>query len=154
VQTRATTILLAEDNPDDVLILRRALKQAQIEYSLQIVPDGVEAVAYLAGRGKYAQRELYPWPCLLLLDLKMPRLDGFGVLQWMNDHGLLSKLPVVILTSSGEEQDLERANGLGVRSYFLKPPTREMVLEIMRSLPRSRIVPPASLEFSSAAPPS
>src|SRR5438105_2103316 len=103
------TILLVEDSADDVFFLQRALKKAQIENPLQVVVDGQQALDYLGGVGNYSNRKEFPLPCLLLLDLKLPRVNGFEVLGWIRQQASLSSLPVVILTSSGEQRDRKRA---------------------------------------------
>jgi CheY-like chemotaxis protein len=93
-------ILLAEDREDDVVLIRRAFRQAYVNNPLQVVQDGVEAISYLRGEGKYSNREEYPLPDLILLDLKMPRVDGFEVLKWIREQPSLATLRVVVLTSS------------------------------------------------------
>src|SRR5437868_14732918 len=114
-------ILLAEDNENHVLLIRRAFEQAGLVNPLYVVSDGEEAVAYLKGQGKYANREEYPLPCLLLLDLKMPRKDGFEVLEWLRQQQTFSSLRVVVLTTSEELRDVNRAYRLGANSFLTKP---------------------------------
>src|SRR5579859_2734656 len=94
------TILVAEDDDNDVFFLERAFKMAQIAHPRQRVKDGEEAIAYLRGDGKFADRERHPLPCLMLLDLKMPRKNGFEVLAWARQQPNIRRLPVAILTSS------------------------------------------------------
>src|ERR1041384_6928520 len=101
--TDQPTILLAEDDPDDVLLAQIALRKARLANPLQIVRDGEEAIAYLQGEGRYADRNRYPLPILLLLDLKMPKVNGFQVLEWLRKQPLLSRLPVAVLTSSDHD---------------------------------------------------
>jgi len=114
-------ILLAEDNENHILLIRRAFEQAGLVNPLYVVSDGEEAVAYLKGQGKYANREEYPLPCLLLLDLKMPRKDGFEVLEWLRQQPTFSSLRVVVLTTSEELRDVNRAYRLGANSFLTKP---------------------------------
>jgi len=114
-------ILLAEDNQDHVYLIRRAFGQAGLVNPLQVVEDGEQAIAYLKGEGKYANRAEYPLPCLLLLDLKMPNKDGFQVLEWLRTQPSLSALRVVVLTTSGETRDINRAYQLGANSFLTKP---------------------------------
>ena len=114
-------ILLAEDDPNDVLLLERAFQKAGLRNSLKVVRDGEEAIEYLSGRGPYADREQYPLPFLLLLDLKMPGTDGFEVLQWLRAEAELKRLLVVVLTSSNLQSDVDRAYELGANSYLVKP---------------------------------
>ena len=115
------SILLAEDDPNDVLLLERAFQKAGLRNSLKIVPDGEQAIDYLSGRGIYADREQYPLPFLILLDLKMPGTDGFEVLQWLRADPELKRLLVVVLTSSNLQSDVDRAYELGANSYLVKP---------------------------------
>lgn len=114
-------ILLAEDSENDVLMFLRAFKQSGYESPLQVVSNGEEALAYLKGEGKFANREEYPLPTLLLLDLKMPRKDGFEVLQWIRKQDSLSSLVVVVLTTSERVQDINRAYSMGANSFLTKP---------------------------------
>lgn len=127
-------ILLAEDDPNDVFFMQRALAKAEVNFPLQVAKDGQEALDYLAGAGKYTDRVEFPLPSLVLLDLKMPYVDGFGVLAWIRLQPSLKGLPVVILTSSAEDRDRQLATELGAMAYFIKPPTREMVTEIVELL--------------------
>ena len=115
------TILLAEDDPNDVLLIERAFHKAGLRNSLKTVSDGSKAIEYLSGRGVYADRERFPQPFLLLLDLKMPRTDGFEVLKWVRAEPELNRLLVVVLTSSTLQRDVDRAYELGANSYLVKP---------------------------------
>ena len=114
-------ILLAEDNENHVLLIRRAFEQASLVNPLYVVSNGEEAISYLKGEGKYANRQEYPLPCLLLLDLKMPRKDGFEVLEWLREQPNFSALRVVVLTTSEELRDVNRAYRLGANSFLTKP---------------------------------
>lgn len=114
-------ILLAEDNDDDVLTLREALRRAGLEIALQVVEDGEEAIAYLRGVGKFANRAEYPLPDLFLLDLKMPRRDGFEVLAWLRQQPSLAPLRTIVLTTSESISDVDRAYALGANSFLTKP---------------------------------
>ena len=114
-------ILLAEDNDDDVTMMRRAFKKANFLNPLYVVENGEQAIAYLQGAGKYASREEYPLPTLLLLDLKMPRKNGFDVLEWVRQQPGLSSLRVVVLTSSDEIRYVNRAYQMGANSFLVKP---------------------------------
>jgi two-component system, response regulator len=115
------TILLVEDNLDDVDLTLRALKKNNIKNEVTVVNDGVEALDYLLGRGKYAGRDLTIMPTVILLDLKLPKLDGLEVLRLIRANEQTKLLPVVILTSSKQEQDLVNGYSLGVNSYVRKP---------------------------------
>ncbi len=115
------TILLVEDNPDDVELTLRALKKNNIKNEIVVAGDGVEALDYLFGTGKYSGRDLMMMPTIILLDLKLPKIDGLEVLRRLRANKLTKLLPVVILTSSSEEQDIINSYSLGVNSYVRKP---------------------------------
>jgi two-component system response regulator len=115
------TILLVEDNPDDEALTIRALKKNQVVNEVVVARDGVEALNYLFCEGAYAQRKAGDLPQVVLLDLKLPKLDGLGVLQRIRADARTKLLPVVILTSSIEEQDRMKGYGLGANSYVRKP---------------------------------
>jgi len=115
------TILLVEDNTFDQELTVRAFAKNKIANDIVIVNDGVEALDYLYGTGKYAERDLHHLPSLILLDLKLPRIDGLEVLKKIRSEESTKLVPVVILTSSKEEQDIIRGYSLGVNSYIIKP---------------------------------
>jgi len=127
-------ILLAEDREDDILLIRRAFKQGGINNPLHVVRDGEQAVAYLKGEGRFFNREEYPVPDLLLLDLKMPRMDGFEVLRWIRKQPGLSSLRVVMLTSSEDIRDVNVAYRMGANSFMVKPMDFENVVELGKVL--------------------
>ena len=127
-------ILLAEDDEDDIFIMRRALRSAGIANPLQIVRDGREAIQYLKGEGAYADRKQYPWPCLLLLDLRMPLMDGFDVLAWLQRRRRPKDLLAVILSNSKDEADMLRASELGADAYAIKPDAYDDLVTIIRQL--------------------
>jgi CheY-like chemotaxis protein len=114
-------ILLAEDREDDILLIRRAFEKGFISNPFYVVRGGDEAIDYLQGVRKYANRSEYPLPHLLLLDLKMPGTDGFQVLEWIRWQPTLSGLRVVVLTSSDHMRDVNRAYHLGANSFLVKP---------------------------------
>ncbi len=114
-------ILLVEDNPDDAALTVRALKKNKIGIELVVAQDGVEALDYLFGQGSFAGRDTREMPQVILLDLKLPKLDGLGVLRRLRNDGRTKLLPVVILTSSNEEEDRLNGYGLGANSYVRKP---------------------------------
>jgi CheY-like chemotaxis protein len=115
------TVLLAEDEENDVFMMQRAIRKLDSPVLLQVAKDGKEAIDYLAGEGAYANRELHPVPALILLDIKMPRKDGFAVLEWLKQDTLLPRIPVVMVTSSNLTADVEKALGLGASAYLVKP---------------------------------
>ena len=128
------TILLVEDNPVDILLMQRAFRnEIFTNTSLQIVRDGDAAVFYLNGDGEYSDRDRYPLPAIILLDLKLPRRSGHEVLVWLKRQPELKRLPVVMLTSSKETIDVKRAYDLGVNSYLVKPIGFASLLEMMQS---------------------
>jgi len=127
-------ILLAEDREDEVLLLRHAFAKANFLNPLQVVPNGDEAIHYLQGEGKYANRSEYPLPALVLLDLKMPRKDGFEVLQWIRQQPAMSALRVVVLTASDAIRDVNRAYQLGANSFLVKPVDFEHFVEMTKAL--------------------
>lgn len=115
------TILLVEDNSDDVDLTLHALKKNNIMNEVKVVNDGAEALDFLFGTGKYSGRDLNLMPAIILLDLKLPKVDGLEVLLKIRANEHTKLLPVVILTSSKEEQDIIRGYSLGVNSYVRKP---------------------------------
>ncbi len=115
------TILLVEDNPDDAALTVRALKKNQVVNDITVMHDGVKALDYLFGAGEFAGRDISELPQVVLLDLKLPKLDGLGVLKRIRADDRTRLLPVVILTSSNEEQDRLHGYGLGANSYIRKP---------------------------------
>jgi CheY-like chemotaxis protein len=127
-------ILVVEDDPNDVLLIQRAFAKARIVNPLRIVSHGDEAVAYLSGEGQFADRETYPFPVLVLLDLKLPRRSGLEVLGWIRARPGLKRLPIVVLTSSKESVDINRAYDLGANSYLVKPVGFDSLLELVKSL--------------------
>jgi two-component system response regulator len=127
-------ILLVEDNPDDVALTLRALKKNNIANEVIVAKDGVEALDYLFGEGAYAGRDANNVPAVILLDLKLPRIDGLEVLERLRKDERTNFAPVVVLTSSREEQDLVRSYKLGANSYIRKPVDFTQFSEAVRQL--------------------
>ncbi len=127
-------ILLAEDDDDHVLLIRRAFNQAAISSPLFVVPNGEEAINYLEGVERYSNREEFPIPSLLLLDLKMPRKNGFEVLEWIRSHPTLRGLRVVVLTTSSDLRDVNRAYQLGANSFLVKPDDFIQIVNLVKAL--------------------
>jgi CheY-like chemotaxis protein len=121
IASESTTILLAEDDPNDVTLIQRAFRSSKLINPIEVVGDGDEVVAYLSGEPPYDDRELHPMPVLLLLDLDLPRRSGTEVLEWLRSQGPLARLRVVVLTASKEHADINRAYELGANSYLVKP---------------------------------
>jgi len=113
-------ILLAEDSADDAVLIKRALKEVTRDVKLRHVRDGTECIRYLAGEDPYDDRETFPFPAFLLLDLKMPGEDGFDVLRWLKQHPEI-RLPVIVLTGSIAERDRTESLNLGAREFHQKP---------------------------------
>ena len=128
------TVLLVEDTEDDVFFLKRALKEAQWQHPLRVVTDGRLAIDYLSGTGIYADREKYPLPFLVLLDLKLPYVMGLEVLEWIRARPEFETMLVVVLTSSQEDKDIRETYRLRGNSYLIKPPNRAKLLELVKSL--------------------
>jgi two-component system response regulator len=128
------TILLVEDNPDDEALTLRALKKNNITNEVVVARDGAEALDYLFGTGTYAGRDVNIQPQVTLLDLKLPKIDGLEVLKRLRADERTRLLPVVILTSSTEEQDRLRGYGLGANSYVRKPVDFDQFIEAVRQL--------------------
>ena len=127
-------ILLVEDNADDEVLTRRALKKNNIGNELVVARDGAEALDYLFGMGVYEGRDLSVMPQVILLDLKLPKVDGLEVLRRLRADERTKLLPVVILTSSKEQQDLVNGYGYGANSYIRKPVDFAQFLEAVRQL--------------------
>jgi CheY-like chemotaxis protein len=124
-------ILLVEDNQDDVLITKRAWNKGRIRNKLYVVNDGEEALEFLFKQGEYSNA---PTPGLMLLDLKMPRVDGFEVLTKIKQDTKLKVLPIIVLTTSNRDQDIQRAYSLGCNSYILKPVSYEKFIEAVNTI--------------------
>ena len=114
------TVLLADDNGDDVFFVRYALEATGLPVTLRVVRDGNEVIEYLLGRGKYADRNQFPEPDLLLLDIQMPGRTGFEILAWLKTRPIERRLPVVVLSSSDLEIDVKQASSLGAADYRTK----------------------------------
>lgn len=127
-------ILLVEDDSNDVLLIERTFSQSKVDIPLRVVRDGDDAVTYLLGEGMYRDRSQYPLPSLVLLDLKLPRRSGLEVLEWMRQQPVIRRIPVVVLTSSRENTDIDRAYELGVNSYLQKPVSYDALHELVRAL--------------------
>ena len=127
-------VLLAEDDPNDVFFLQHAFKEAGIRNPLLAVGDGQEAIEYLSGVGKFSDRNRFPFPGLLILDLKMPRKTGLDVLQWLRQEDELRCVPTIMLSSSAHPTDVEKAYRLGVNAFVVKPPGTSQRAELARMI--------------------
>ncbi|MGD9082316.1 MAG: response regulator [Desulfobacterales bacterium] len=131
---RKKIILLVEDNPDDELLAIRALKKNNIMNEVVVARDGAEALDYLFGAGAYADRDMGVMPQIILLDLKLPKIDGLEVLRRLRNDERTKLLPVVVLTSSKEDRDLTESYSLGANSYIRKPVSFAQFTEAIRQL--------------------
>ncbi len=147
----AKTILLVEDNPADVKLTQVALKQSNIANQMVVAKDGVEALDYLFGMGIYSGRDLRILPAVVLLDLKMPRLDGMEVLRRLRSNQLTKLIPIVVMTSSKEEKDIFRSYESGCNAYVRKPVDFDQFSQAIRALGLFWLVlnePPPSKKIS------
>lgn len=130
---RDLTILIIEDDPNDVLLLKKALSRAGIKDPIQVVTDGGQAIRYLQGDDEYGDRLQFPFPSVIFTDLKMPRMSGFDVLQWLRTHPECSVIPLIILTASRMDEDVRRAYQMGANAYLVKPSSIEELQEMVRT---------------------
>jgi CheY-like chemotaxis protein len=130
--SKELVMLVAEDDPNDVTLLRHALKRNGIAVHAEIVPDGDQVIKYLRGEAPYTDRSRHPFPDLLLLDLKMPLMSGVEVLQWLRAGDQCISLPVVMLSGSALSADVDHAYRLGVKTYFTKPHTVAELADLLR----------------------
>ncbi len=128
------TILIVEDEADDAEMLGYAFQKAGVLNPRVMLDNGDDAAAYIAGTAAYGDRQRYPLPGLVLLDLKLPRRSGFEVLQFMRGDSAAKHIPVVVLTSSDQPEDIKRAYALGANSYLVKPVTRDALLNMVQVL--------------------
>jgi len=135
------TVLLAEDDENDVLLFSTAFRKAGMVNHLATVPDGEDAIEYLKGTGVYSDRVRYPLPDLLITDLKMPKRTGFDLLTWIKSQEQLKDLPIVVLTSSAEESDQRRALELGAQACWTKPSHFEDLVQIVHRIQDDWLAP-------------
>jgi CheY-like chemotaxis protein len=134
VETIIPKVLLVEDNPDDEALTLRAFRKSNLTNEIVVARDGVEALDYLFGTGTYAGRDVEDLPQLVLLDLKLPKVDGLEVLQRVRESDITKTLPVVILTSSKEQEDLLTSYSLGANSYIRKPVDFNQFIQAVQQL--------------------
>ncbi len=130
------TILLVEDEESDILFMQMALQAEGVDNPLAITRDGREALAYLQGQEQYADRQKYPLPSLVLLDLRLPYVPGLEVLQWLRQQPSFAHLPVLVLSTSNQDADVEAAYGLGANAYLVKPPLLSELQNTVRLIKR------------------
>jgi CheY-like chemotaxis protein len=129
---KSEPILIAEDDPRDVLLLKRALQKNGVKAGIRFVADGVEAMNYLSGKAPYANRAANPFPGIIYVDLKMPRLDGLEFLRWMRNNPQHLIIPVIVFSASTLESDIKSAYELGAHAYIPKPQTFDELVEVVR----------------------
>ncbi|HEV2211478.1 MAG TPA: response regulator [Verrucomicrobiae bacterium] len=132
--TLPRTVLVVDDDRDAVYLLQTAFQQLELPHALNIAADGTVAVEYLEGTPPYGDRVRYPLPDLMLLDVKMPRMDGFRVLDWVRQRPDLASLPVVMFSTSDRELDVEKALALGARDYLVKPGSYAQLVELVTQI--------------------
>ena len=131
---RTAAILLVDDDANDALLVRKAAQKTLAGIPILVVSNGQEAVHYLQGEGIYADRSKYPFPDIVLLDLKMPIMNGFEVLRWVRSQPKLRRLPVILLTSSSQTADINRAYDLGANSFLVKPPDLDSLTQLVKTV--------------------
>ncbi|MBU3951938.1 MAG: response regulator, partial [Proteobacteria bacterium] len=132
--TRSASILLVEDNPMDVELIIDAFKEARLGNKIQVAGNGKQALEFLFGQGSYGDRKQYPLPDIVLLDLKMPGIDGHEVLKRIKSTDMLKRIPVIILTSSRDEGDRAMSYDNGANSYLVKPVSFEDFLNVVKQV--------------------
>jgi CheY-like chemotaxis protein len=135
------TVLHVDDDPNDTALLEAARRKAGVQFRIENVCDGDQAIAYLNGQGQYANRISHPFPTLILLDLKMPRATGFEILRWIRNHPECRNLPVVVLSGSELKEDIQRAYRLGANSYLVKPLGFEALVKMVKNIAAIWLVP-------------
>ncbi len=128
------TFLIAEDEESDFMLVQRAFRKNNIENPIQWVQDGEEAIRYLQGDGKFADREKFPFPELLILDLKMPRMNGMEVLTWVKAHPEFRVIPTIVMSSSSLDDDVRKAYDLGANTYFIKPADFDSLVQVIKGV--------------------
>ena len=132
--TNTVSILVADDDAQDTMLVQMAVEKADLNLRLDSVKDGEEAIDYLMGRERYADRHAHPFPSMMLLDLKMPRLSGFDVLNFVRNQPGLRQLPIVIFSSSDDPKDIRRAYDAGANSYLCKPHSNNDLSALLKAL--------------------
>ncbi|MBH8552814.1 response regulator [Nostocaceae cyanobacterium CENA357] len=134
VRQTTVTILMADDDDDDSMLVQEALTESQLPIELFIVKNGEELMDYLYNRGRYTDKNITPRPGLILLDLNMPKKGGIEVLQDLKNDSNLRKIPVIVLTTSGAEEDVYRSYDLGANSFIIKPEKFSSLVEVMKTM--------------------
>jgi CheY-like chemotaxis protein len=127
------TLLIVEDNADDIFFIERIFKQIGARCELKFAHDGMEAIDYLSGKGPFKDRAKHPMPTIILMDLKMPRKNGFVVLEWMHQQPEITLIPTIVVTSSTLQEDVTRAYRLGANAVMNKPVDKDSLLQMLKS---------------------
>jgi CheY-like chemotaxis protein len=127
-------ILIVDDDPDEAKLVRRAVLGLHPKPSVQTVTSGTDLKAYLDGQGRYEDRENFPYPGLILLDLRMPEMDGFEVMEWLKSQLLHSAIPVIVMSAFDQQANIRRAYQLGARTFLSKPVNPESIRDAIRAL--------------------
>lgn len=151
--SRTPTVLLVEDLEDDVFFFKHALKRAGLSATIHVGEDGFQAVNYLSHKGQFEDSALYPRPDLVFLDLKMPNMNGFEVLEWLAQNPMNPPLRVVVLTGSEEPTDQVRARELGACGYLIKPPAPDKLAQFFKELAPELSIPPTPPSTQHQSPP-
>lgn len=146
------TVLIAEDFSQDLMLAQRAFKKAALQNRLEWVPDGAEAIAYLSGKGRYADRKMFPIPAVLLLDLRMPKVSGYEVLQWIGQQRALDGLLTAVATSMRDLPYVERAYELGAKAFLVKPIQALDLRELMERFQQVWLHDPSRIHPVGAVP--
>lgn len=136
---KSIVILLVEDSSDDVFFFRRAVVKAGISAALHVAVDGLEAMDYLLNKGRFSNASAHPAPDIVFLDLKLPHVNGFELLEWMRRHAECPRAQVVVLTSSSQEEDRQRAEVLGAALFMTKPPLPEQLRDALLKFVSARV---------------
>lgn len=128
------TILIAEDDLNDQVLLTRAFKKNEVPATVQMVSDGQEAIAYLDGKGKYSDRDKFKFPSMVITDLKMPQANGFEVLRHLKGNPDWAVVPTVVLSASGDTDDIKKAYQAGANAYLIKPSTVNELQSLVKNL--------------------
>ncbi len=134
-------ILIADDDDNDVFLLKRVLKEARVMNPVHVVRDGEQAIRYLGAKGIYTDREQYPFPVLMFLNLQMPRKNGAEVLAWLQNQNDLPALKIIVSSGQTDPRLIKQAINLGAQSFLRKPPEKEKLLEIFRDMPELKLNP-------------
>jgi CheY-like chemotaxis protein len=128
------TVLHVDDDPNDTALLQAASRKANVDFELRNVQDGEEAIAYLGGTAEFADRKAFRAPSLVLLDLKMPRANGFEILRWIRNHPSINRIPVIVLSGSELQEDIRTAYAEGADSYLVKPLGFDALVELIKNI--------------------